>query len=338
VSELVALGAEVFPLVSVAGISIGTRSRCADRSLEADDLLGCCQELKFLTPRSTRIWAPSRNRAGRRESRARRLASTVSLPISCKFEAASCEEPDPRPLPHVHKTPRPSAWIRRAPCRCWRRVAPARVEHVPGQALGMHRTSTGSSRIPSPSPGRAARGCRPLCRRRSAELTELGRELVVAIRRTSFSLVDPILDEVADRDHLRPCVRASSLSCAPGPCCRPRRAPRRSRRPVAAGQAGEVDRGLRVAAASQDPAGIARSGRMCRDGSGRRRAYSGSTSVRIVTRGRNGGPVSHPPRVDGDRERGAHRAPCCRDHHRDLEVIQALAEQRDADQAAACLA
>src|SRR5262249_42745150 len=43
------------------------------------------------------------------------------------------------------------------------------------------------------------------------------------------------------------------------------------------------------------------------------------------------------PRVDRDRERGAHGCRVVRDHHSDLELVETLAEHRHADQAAAIL-
>src|SRR6267142_1478344 len=297
VPELVALGAEVFP--------VGLGRRNLDRhalgdvqtvTLEADDLL-----------------------------------------------RVVVQEPDPPPLlPHVHEDATPlglDPGERLVELEA--AIAPARVEHVPGQAFGMHPNEHGIVA----GYGAHHQGERHAAVDRCvvgdrAELTELGRELGRRDSPDQLFLVDPILDEVADRDHLE-AMRAGELVELrhPGHVAVLVEHLADDAGRVAAGQAGEVDRGLRVARASQDPAGH-RAERQDMPGTGQvvgahQRVDERPDRHRAVV---GGGPGRHtPPRVDGDRERRSHRRRVVRDHHRDLEVIQALAEQRDADQAAAVL-
>ncbi|CAM5344126.1 hypothetical protein SVIOM74S_08567 [Streptomyces violarus] len=104
-------------------------------------------------------------------------------------------------------------------------------------------------------------------------------------------------------------------------------------------EAGEVDGGLGVAVARQDPAGP---GAQREDVAGADEVVGAGDAVGEQLEG--GGAVggrdagAHAVRgggVDGDRERGLHRLGVVLDHLRELQAIQLLALHRGADQAAA---
>ena len=249
------------------------------------------------------------------------------------------EEPDPTPLlPHVHEDPAPLGLDpAERLVELEATVAPARVEDVPGQALGVdadeHRRVAGHrahhQRERHAAVDRGVVGDR-------GELAEVGRKLGRRNPPDQFFLVDPVLDEVPDRNHLE-AVRGRELrqlrharhaavlveDLADDAC---RVAPR---------QPGEVDRGLGVAGAPQNTTphraqgkNVARTREVV--GAHERVDERADRDGTVVGRGAGG---DSPLGVHGDRERGAHGGGIVGDHHRDLELVQTLTEQRDADQA-----
>ena len=152
--------------------------------------------------------------------------------------------------------------------------------------------------------------------------------------------MNPVLDEVPDGDHLEAvglgkvrqlwhprhvAVLVEDLADDP--------------RRVAARQAGEIDRGFRVARPSKDSA-LHRPQRQDVAGAGQVVGAHQGIDERTNRDGAvvgGGAGRDPPPRVHGDRERGSHGGGVVGHHHRDLELVQALAEHGNADQAAAVL-
>src|SRR5437899_1663149 len=342
VPELVALGAEVLPVrLGRGNFDRDTLGDVQPVAFEADDLLGVVgQELQVLDPQVdqdlssdaviTQIGVESERDVGRNPV----LALILEL-----VRAHLVEEPDPTALlPHVHEDPAPLGLDpAERLVELEATVAPARVEDVPGQALGVdadeHRRVAGHrahhQRERHAAVDRGVVGNR-------GELSVVGRKLGRRDPPDQFFLVNPILDEVPDRNHLEGVRRrelcqlrharhaAVLVEDLADDACR-----------VAPRQPGEVDRGLGVAGAPQNTTphraqgkNVARTREVV--GAHERVDERADRDGTVVGRGAGG---NSPLGVDGDRERGAHGSGIVGDHHRDLELVQTLTEQRDADQA-----
>src|SRR2546426_2048676 len=346
VPELVALCAEVFPVGlrrwDLDGYALGDVKTV---SLETDDLLRIVgQELQVLDPEihedlgADAVVAQVGMEAQRRVGFDRVLALVLKL-----VGAHLVEKPDPAPLlPHIDEDPAPlrldpgERLVELKPA-----VASARVENVPRQTLGVHTDQHGlvAGHGAHHQGERHAAVHRGVVRDR-AEFAELRRELRRRDPPHQLFLENPVLDGVPDRDHLE-AVHLGEL----GQLWHPRHVPvlvehlADDTRRVAVRQTGEVDRGLRVAGPSKDAArhrperqDMARTGQVVRAHQGVNERTNRDGAVVGGGAGRD-----TPPRVHGDRERGSHGGRVVGDHHRDLELVQALAEQGDADQASTVL-
>src|SRR5437016_4393102 len=142
VPELVALGAEVLPVrLGRGNFDRDTLGDVQPVAFEADDLLGVVgQELQVLDPQvdqdlsSDAVITQIGVESGRDVGLDRVLALILEL-----VRAHLVEEPDPTPLlPHVHEDPAPLGLDpAEGLVELEATVAPARVEDVPGQALGV---------------------------------------------------------------------------------------------------------------------------------------------------------------------------------------------------------
>src|SRR4029450_2131316 len=318
VPGLVALGAGVLPV----GLGRRNLDRYALRdvqtvALEDNDLLRVVgQELEILDPEvdedlgADAVAARAAVKPERGVGLDRVLAQILEL-----VGPHLVEEPDPPPLlPHVHENAPPlglDAGERLVELEA--AVAPARVEHVAGEALGVHTNEHGivaGYRAHHQRERHAAVDRRVV--RDRAELAELGGELGRRYPPDQLFLEDPVLDEVADRDHLEAVLTAQLVEL---------RHPRHvavlvehladDAGRVAAGEAGEVDGGLRVARASQDPPGH-RAQRAEVAGTGEGAAGERRPgSSRRGGRGRWRPPCG--PRVSGPRRASRAAAGCARD-------------------------
>src|SRR6266478_8087830 len=153
-------------------------------------------------------------------------------------------------------------------------------------------------------------------------------------------LVDAVLDQGLDRDHLEPVLATErhQLGQARHAAFLVEHLADHPGRP-AAGQAGQVDRGLGVAGAAEY---AARHGPQREDVPGtrevlrpRRRIHQRADGDRAIVGGGSGGHA--PAGVHADREGGAERRGVVGDHHRDLQLVEALAEHGHADEPAPVL-
>src|SRR2546428_780165 len=153
-------------------------------------------------------------------------------------------------------------------------------------------------------------------------------------------LVNPVFDEIPDRDHLQ-AVRLGQL----GQLRHPRHAAilvedlADDARRVTAGQPREIDRGFGVARTSQDSAAH-RSQRQDVTGTGQVVGAHQGVDERAdrdgpVVGGRAGGDAS--TCIYGHRDRRSHGGGVVGNHHRDLELVEALSQEGHANQATAVL-
>ena len=160
-----------------------------------------------VSPRSARIWLPiphSRASAGKPSAR---FASTVSSPFACSSYAAKLvQEADPAALlAHVEDDAAPFRLdARERLLELLAAVAEERVEHVAGQALGVHADEDVLRALDVPlHEGEVLLVGQELAVGDRLELAVLGRQPHGDDALDELLRTAPVLDEVGDRDHLQ---------------------------------------------------------------------------------------------------------------------------------------